>query len=162
VISTFIIENYALVRVLLVIAAIACVALTAVLVRMGLRGRRIAGILAAVATVVVLGLTLTADKFPNPGVGCTFDGSTFYYDFYNIVLFFLPVLFATIWARRPQLVLLGGVGLSAVIETVQAFIPVLGRRCDLGDWLANSTGTVLAVLVAAGVTVLVERVRRRS
>lgn len=159
--STFIIEHYFVVRLLLVVAAVACVALAAVLTWTERVGRRIATAVAAIATVVVLLLTLTPDKYPNPASTCSFDPSYFYNDELNIVLFLLPALFAVVATRRPLVVLAGGIGLSALIELVQYLALALGRRCDVGDWLANSTGTLAGVIVAAVVMAIVRRARRR-
>ncbi|MGW9499014.1 VanZ family protein [Streptomyces prasinus] len=44
--------------------------------------------------------------------------------------------------RRPALVALLGVLLSAAIETVQGSASVVGRLCDTSDLLANSTGVL--------------------
>ncbi|MCC9177270.1 VanZ family protein [Arthrobacter sp. zg-Y750] len=55
-----------------------------------------------------------------------------------------------------------GVGLSALIEAVQAFVPVLGRSCTATDWLANSAGALTgAVLAAAALWIHRARTRRR-
>ena len=160
-ISTFIIENYFLVRLVLVIAAILFVVIAALLVRAGRRGKRIATVIAAVGVVAVLGLTLVPDTYPMAGVTCSFDPSEFYRDSFNVMLFLLPAIFAVIAVRHPLLVFASGVALSAVIEVIQALSPVLGRRCDIGDWLANSTGTAIGVLLAVGVIAVVGRISRR-
>jgi glycopeptide antibiotics resistance protein len=159
--STFIIENFLLVRIALIVGALVCVALAAVLGWIGRTGQRIATGIAAVAAVAVVLLTLTPDKYAIPAVTCSFDPSFFYNDEFNIVLFLLPVLFAVVATRRPVVVLAGGIGLSAIIEVVQSLTLALGRRCDVGDWLANSTGTAIGVLIAVVVMAVIRRVKRR-
>lgn len=159
--STFIIENFLLVRIALVVGAIVCLALAAVLLWIGRTGQRIAIAISAIAALAVLLLTLTPDKYPIPAVTCSFDPAYFYNDEFNIVLFLLPALFAVVATRRPIVVLAGGIGLSALIELVQSLTLALGRRCDLGDWLANSTGTVIGVLVAVVLMAVIRRVQRR-
>jgi hypothetical protein len=69
----------------------------------------------------------------------------------NVVLF-LPVgaLAAAVWWRRPLVaVWLGCVALSVTIEAVQYLVPT-GRVANAADVLANATGALLGVLVAAG------------
>ncbi|MCU1404636.1 MAG: hypothetical protein JWQ43_939, partial [Glaciihabitans sp.] len=161
-ISTFIIENYVLVRVILVVAAVAAVVLCALLVRAGRTGRRLSGVIAAVALVVVLGLTLAPDSEPTYGAGCYLQVDRFLNDEWNVILFLLPALFAVVAVRRPLLVLAGGLILSALIELVQLLTPMLGRLCDADDWLANGAGTVAGVLVAMIVAAIVERFSRRG
>ena len=67
----------------------------------------------------------------------------------NVALFFPPVFFATPATRRPLLMLAAGAGLSAAIEAAQAVLPVIGRACDTNDWAMNTTGMILAVLLAS-------------
>ncbi|WP_447646208.1 VanZ family protein [Nocardioides zeae] len=65
----------------------------------------------------------------------------------NVVLFVAPVLFAVVATRRPLLVAAAGSGLSALVETVQALVPVLGRSCSTNDWLSNSIGVVIGAVL---------------
>lgn len=160
-ISTFIAENYRLVQAILVVAAIACIVITALLLR-ARRGRRIAAVIAGAATVVVLALTLIPDKVPNDAVGCNFEPANFFGDEQNVALFFLPALFAFVAIRRPLVVLVAGIVLSALIETIQALSPVIGRRCDIDDWFANSLGVIAGVVVALVVSIVVKRTKRRA
>ena len=67
----------------------------------------------------------------------------------NVVLFVAPALFAAIATRRPMLTLLAVSVLSALIETVQALVPALGRSCSTNDWLSNSIGAAIGVVLAA-------------
>lgn len=131
------------------------IVLAAMLTRSGRSGQRVSAVLATVATLVALALTLTPDKSANTAVTCSFEPFFFFNDIFNMVLFFLPVLFAVIAIRRPLIGLAGGIGLSMVIETVQATTLFLGRRCDINDWLANSTGTLFGVLAGTVVIALI-------
>ncbi|TCP43609.1 VanZ like protein [Tamaricihabitans halophyticus] len=66
----------------------------------------------------------------------------------NLVLFVPPVLLAGILTGRPGTMLLVASGASAVIEVIQAFLPVLGRSCATNDWLANTLGAALGAVLA--------------
>lgn len=67
----------------------------------------------------------------------------------NIVLFVPAVLLAAVLTGRPWLVFIAGCGAAALIETVQALLPVLGRSCSTSDWLANALGALLGAVLAA-------------
>jgi glycopeptide antibiotics resistance protein len=162
VLSTFIIENYLLVRILLIVALVVAVGVVVILARAGKRGRIIAAAISGASLVVVLLLTLTPDTYPLDGVTCNFVSYLPLWDVYNILLFLLPAVFAVVATRRPIIVLFSGILLSAVIEFVQYLNPVFGRRCDVDDWIANGTGTVIGVLIAVAVIQIVKRVGRRS
>ena len=161
-ISTFVAENYVLVRIVIAIAVALSIALAVVLARSGVTGRTIAGALSGVALLVVLGLTFAPDKYPVAAIGCNLEAQSFYTDYLNVALFYLPVLFAVIATRSPWIVLAFGIGMSAAIEAIQAVLPVLGRRCDLNDWATNSLGTLIGVLVGFVVIVVFARLRRRT
>lgn len=77
--------------------------------------------------------------------------------FANLVLFVAPVFLAGVATRRPMPALLCGIGLSLLIEVVQALIPGIGRSCDSTDLLANTLGAAIGSGLAAGVLVLTER-----
>jgi len=154
--STFIIENYALVRLAMLIGVIGCLVVAALLVRATQRGRRIAAIIAALAVIVVLALTLTPDTYPLAEATCNLQSNTPLNDDFNILLFLLPALFAVVASRKPVFVFLGGVAFSALIEFVQYANPLFGRRCDVDDWLANSAGTAVGVVVAVVLVAVVE------
>ncbi len=66
----------------------------------------------------------------------------------NVVLFVAPALFAAVATRRPLLVFVATSMLSALIETVQALIPAIGRSCSTNDWLSNTIGAAIGVLLA--------------
>ena len=78
------------------------------------------------------------------------------------MLFGPLVLLAGIVTRRPWAMFLAGTALSALIEAVQALVPMLGRSCTATDWLANSAGALTgAVLAAAALWIHRARNRRR-
>jgi len=66
----------------------------------------------------------------------------------NVVLFVAPALFASVATRRPVLVLTAASLLSALIETVQALVPAIGRSCSTNDWLSNTIGAAIGVSLA--------------
>lgn len=160
-ISTFITEHFLLVRIVLVVGVVGAIVLAGVLAGAGRTGRRVAAGIAAAAVLVVLGLTLTPDTPSGTTVTCNLEPYRIVGDEFNIALFLLPALFAVIASRRPGAVLAVAVGLSLVIEVVQATAPSLGRRCDIDDWLANSVGAVTGVLLAMVVLALVDKVGQR-
>ena len=149
--STFIVENYAIVRMLMVVALVAAVVVAALLVHR----RRIASILASVGLLVVLGLTLTPDTNPLPAQVCNLQSYTPFGDDFNILLFLVPAIFAVVAMRHPLIVLAGGIAISAGIELAQYLVPWFGRRCDVDDWLANSLGTLIGVALAVAVGAVV-------
>ena len=65
----------------------------------------------------------------------------------NLLLFVPPALLATVASRRPLAVLVGGSLLSAVVEASQALVVGIGRACDTTDWLCNTLGVALGVLL---------------
>jgi hypothetical protein len=160
VISTFIAGHQTLMTVLVGVALVVGVALAAVLVRARSRGRRVAGALAALGVLGIVGLTLVPDTARPADVRCNLDPIYSLRDHENMLLFLVPALFAVVALRRPLLVLAAGVGLSLAIEAVQAAVPAVGRRCDVDDWLANGIGTLVGVAVAAALVSILDR--RRS
>lgn len=68
--------------------------------------------------------------------------------FGNLVLFVAPALLAAVATRRPALTFVAGCALSAGIETLQALVPAMGRSCDTTDWLSNSIGAAIGVVLA--------------
>jgi len=159
--STILAENYLLVRLAMIVGLIVTIVVAALLVRAHGRGQRIATYIAVAGLVVVIALTLTPDTNPLDGSVCNLQPYSFYSDAYNIVLFGIPAIFAVVAIRRPVIVLLSGILLSGVIELAQYWNPWFGRRCDIDDWLANSIGTLVGVLIAVVVIAVAGRLRRR-
>jgi len=149
--STFIAENYLLVRLLLIAALVAAVVVTAILAR-ARHGRRIAAVLAGAGLLVIIALTLTPDTYPLDAATCNLQPYSSFTDVYNILLFLVPALFAVVATRHPLVVLAGGIAFSAGIELAQYLVPWFGRRCDVDDWLANTLGTLVGVVLAVGVS----------
>ena len=160
--STILSENYLLVRLAMIVGLIVTLVVAALLVRAHGPGQRIATVISALAVVIVIALTLTPDTNSLEGSVCNLQPYSFYSDAYNMVLFGIPAIFAVVATRRPVVVLLVGVGFSALIELAQYWNPWLGRRCDVDDWLANSIGSVVGVLLAVIVVALVLAVQKRS
>lgn len=77
--------------------------------------------------------------------------------FANLVLFVGPVFLAGAATRRWLLAAAAGSASSALVELLQAVVPLLGRSCDTNDWLANTLGSVLGGALA----LLVLRLARR-
>jgi hypothetical protein len=148
---------------LVLLVVVAVLALVATLRRTG--RRRAASALAAGALLVAVAATLWLTLRP-----LALDGPaqrTLYLDpiegawgwrsiawrpvVANVALF-LPVgaLAAAVWWRRPILaVWLGCVAMSVTIEAAQYLVPT-GRVANAADVLANATGALLGVLLAAG------------
>lgn len=77
----------------------------------------------------------------------------------NVALFLPPAFFATLATRRPLVVLAAGAGLSAAIEALQALVFAIGRACDTNDWMMNTIGVAVGVLLALGTIRLRGRTR---
>lgn len=159
-ITNFLTDNSAMVPVVLLLVAVVCVGVGYVVVR-----RQYASwvlwALAMVLLLPVVALTLVPTSARVDEVVCVVQ-------FYaptlgrvevlaNVALFVPPVYFATLATRRPLLIVLAGVTLSAVIEAVQALIPAIGRACDTNDWAMNTGGVVLGVFLAAATFALTRR-----
>ncbi|MEP9363768.1 VanZ family protein [Nocardioides sp. CN2-186] len=65
----------------------------------------------------------------------------------NVVLFVAPALFAAVATRRPGRVLVAASAGSALIEAAQAMLPEIGRSCSTNDWLSNTIGVAIGVLL---------------
>jgi hypothetical protein len=152
-ITDFLLEHSALVPVALLLVALACAVVGHALLRR--QRHRVLRALLVLSVLPVLGLTLVptfdgwvayevcAVQFALPGLG-TVELLA------NVALFVPPVFFGVLVTRRPLLVLAAGSALSAVLEAVQALVPGIGRACDTNDWMMNTIGTVIGVLLAVG------------
>lgn len=150
VISTFIVDNYALTRIALGVALVVAIVVALNLVRQGRIGRRIATGLAIAGGVAILALTLAPDARSVDGVmACNFTVYSIAGDTFNMALFLLPAIFVVVATRRPLIVAAAVPLLSALIELVQFLSPVLGRRCDVDDLIANVVGGLIGVAIGA-------------
>ena len=127
---------------------------------------RAARVLLNLYTAAILLLTLFPTTYRTVETRCMVDGGLARLldpePLANIVLFGPLVLLAGIVTRRPWAMFLAGTALSALIEAVQALVPMLGRSCTATDWLANSAGALTgAVLAAAALWIHRARNRRR-
>ena len=142
----------------------ACTAVAWALHRGGVRGRRIAGVLAVLAVLAVVPLTVTPDT-ARPQTFCAVQlawpslGGV--ESLANIAMLVPVACFAVVATRRPVAVLVAASGLSAAIELAQALVPALGRACDTNDWAMNSMGAALGVLLAVLAGVVAGRGARR-
>jgi VanZ family protein len=119
-----------------------------------LRKPRLMRALLVAAALVVAGLTLYPDGDPSPERTCAVQlpylSPTAVESIANILLF-VPIAFLlSIVRRRPVAAALLTVATSAVIETVQALVLVIGRACDTSDLITNSIGAILGGLCAYG------------
>lgn len=161
-ISTIIIENFFLVRLLLLAGFIGAIVGAGLLVRAGRRGRVIAAIIAGAGLVVVIALTLTPDTYPLDGVVCYLVVDSPLWDILNIALFLVPAIFIVIAVRKPIIVAASGILFSALIEFLQYANPWFGRRCDVNDFIANAAGMLIGVVIGAIVIAVVTRRQKRA
>ncbi|WP_340685586.1 VanZ family protein [Amycolatopsis coloradensis] len=156
-ITNFLLDHSALVPVAILLVALVC----AVLGLLFADRRRILWALAGVSSLPVFALTLVPTVHTIDEILCTVQFSVPTLGavelLANVALFLPPVCFAALASRRPVTMLAAGSVLSAVIETLQALVPAIGRACDTNDWLMNTIGAVLGALIAAGTAWLVDR-----
>jgi hypothetical protein len=118
--------------------------------------------LASLVLPTTLALIFAATLSPTaphrmPGVGScgthltTMGGLTSMQGLLNVLLFIPAAGMLTLASGRPADGIAAGIGLSAVVEAVQALIPQLGRSCQLHDLVANSLGAIAGVGLAATV-----------
>jgi glycopeptide antibiotics resistance protein len=148
-ITNFLLDHAALVPVSILLLALIC----AVIGWFARDRRRLLWTLTGIALVPVFALTLVpSSRSGVDGVTCTLQFSAPTLGsvelLANVALFLPPVFFAALATRRPLVVLAAGIGLSVVIEAVQALIPAIGRACDTNDWLMNTIGAVVGVALA--------------
>ncbi|WP_410605180.1 VanZ family protein [Amycolatopsis sp. lyj-90] len=156
-ITNFLLDHSALVPVAILLVALVCAVLGHLLA-----GRpRILWALTGVSLVPVFALTLVPAGRTLDETGCTVQFSLPTLGavelLANVALFLPPVYFAALASRRPLTMLAAASALSAVVEAVQALVPAIGRACDTNDWLMNTLGAVLGVLLALGTAWLVKR-----
>lgn len=123
--------------------------------------RRTAGVLAALAALPILTLTLTPTR-RDVLVGCAVDWSpplTAPEPLWNVLLFVPFGLALAVASRRPVRAVAAGSALSLGIELAQAVATPIGRSCDTSDWIANSVGSLIGVALA-GVGVGLARLQR--
>ncbi|MFF3038761.1 VanZ family protein [Arthrobacter citreus] len=117
-----------------------------------------------VTAAAILLLTLFPTTYRTVETRCLVDGGLAHLvapePLANVVLFVPLVLLAAIRTKRPLAMFLAGSALSALIETVQALVPVLGRSCTTGDWLANTAGALTGAVLAA-VALWIHRARSK-
>lgn len=125
--------------------------------------RRAAGVVAALALLPIVALTMTPTS-RDMRIGCAIDWSpqlTTAEPLWNVLLFVpFGLALAVAW-RRPVLAVAAGSATSFAIELVQAIVTPIGRSCDTSDWVANTAGTLIGVLLA-GVGVGLARMQRRD
>lgn len=157
-ITTFLVEHRWVAPALLLLLLIVCPLVGSWLTRHGLLTRW----LSAVSVLAVLALTLVpTDR--QLEVGCTVQWALPMWGrvelVANVALFAAPVMLLGILLRRPVVAFVGGAAFSALIETVQAVVPAIGRSCDTTDWLSNAIGSGIGALLAV---VALQLARRRD
>ncbi|RSN42105.1 VanZ family protein [Amycolatopsis sp. WAC 04197] len=147
-ITNFLLDHSALVPVAILLVALVC----AVLGHLFAGRHRVLWMLTGVALVPVVALTLVPNRHTIDEILCTVQfslptlGSVELLA--NVALFLPPVYFAALASRRPVTMFAAGSALSAVIESLQAVVPAIGRACDTNDWLMNTIGALLAAGMA--------------
>jgi MFS family permease len=115
--------------------------------------RPVPSVLAGISLGIVLGVTFsrTLPDWAGREEFCHLNGFSLHgsSELLNALLFVPLVFFAVLATRRPVVVTVAAVALSAVIEIAQP----LTRRglCETQDFFNNSAGAVVAALVAVGV-----------
>lgn len=161
-ITDLLLDNAALVPLGLLAAALLCVAVGLALLRPGRTRRRALVAAAGLAAIPVLALTLVPSLKASEGrLGCTVQFAlptlTTVELLANVALFVPVVFFSVLASRRPLFVLAAATGASAAVEAVQALVPALGRACDTNDWLMNTIGAGVAVLLGLATIALGQR-----
>jgi len=114
-----------------------------------------------VSLVILAGLTLYPEGGAGRDVACTIEAPYFSLraaeTLANVLLFIPPVGLTGLLFRRPALAALAGSVASALIELGQAVVPAIGRACDTGDLITNTTGAVLGGVIAATALSLARR-----
>jgi len=157
VISTLLAENAVLVRIFFWVAVAAFALVGWVIYRSGLN--RLLLVLAVVSLAGMFALTLSPSNSPGASF-CTVQFSTPFRGIdtlANVAMTVPLALFATLWCRRPLLLIAAVSGLSALVELLQALAPALGRACDTDDWVMNTVGAATGALLAVAIIALRKR-----
>ena len=162
-ISAFLVAYHDLVPVAFFLIALACVGVGYLALRQPRSGRWLLWGPLCLSTLPVIALTLVpASTSGAADVGCTVQFSVptlgGVENLANIALFFPLAFFAALVTRHPLLTLVAGSSLSVAIEALQAVAPAIGRACDTNDWLMNTIGTVVGVLLAWVTMTLANRI----
>ncbi|OLF16702.1 VanZ family protein [Actinophytocola xanthii] len=165
-ITNFLLDNSALVPVVLVLAVVLCVGVGCVVLRSRRFAVRVLWVLVALSVLPVLALTLVPTRSRVESVACVIQFSAPTVGsvelLANVALFVPPVYFGALSTRRPLPTLVVAAVFSAAIETVQALIPAIGRACDTNDWAMNTAGAVVAAILAAATMAVTARATSRS
>jgi hypothetical protein len=163
VITNALLDHAGLVPLALLAVAVGCVLLGWV----ALGSRRLTGTLLGASLLPVVALTLVPTATSRvDDVRCTVQfalptlGSVELLA--NVALFLPPAFFGALVTRRPVWALAAATGASVAVETLQALVPVLGRACDTNDWLMNTLGATVGVLLAVGALAAASRRHRAS
>lgn len=108
--------------------------------------RQLTGALGLASAIAVLAIVFTPTG-RELTVGCAVEWTiplpSAVEPFANVALFAPVAYLGALLTRRPGMVAGIAVGASALIEATQGLLPVLGRSCSTGDWVANSIGALL-------------------
>jgi VanZ family protein len=161
-VTIFFLEHPAFVPMALLLIALICIGIGFLILCSRRYGHRITWTFLALSSLLVFALTLGPSHNSRPDdVVCSIQLSvptlTSVELLANVALFVPLAFFATLATRRPLSMLAAGAGLSAAIEVVQAVVPAIGRACDASDWMMNTVGTVVGVLLACATIALASR-----
>ncbi|GAB3411940.1 hypothetical protein GCM10027515_33780 [Schumannella luteola] len=136
------------------------------LLRRGDRGRLALVGMTAIVLAFVLGLTLLPTGQWTSGQFCslrlTTPGLLSFEPFSNVGLFVPLGFFLALATRMPVISVAAGSLVSAGVEAAQAYVTAIGRACDANDWMLNTAGTLVGVLLAVVVSVLARRSAART
>jgi glycopeptide antibiotics resistance protein len=162
-ITTFLVEHSALVPVFALLLAVLGVGVGLLVLRSGKPW--IGWSLFALSTLPVFALTLVPSGSAQDRVFCTVQFSLPSWGsvelLANLALFFPPAFFAVLATRRPWAVLVLASAGSVLVEGVQALVPGIGRACDTNDWMMNTIGALIGILLALGTLAFQHRLYRQ-
>lgn len=150
-VATFLVEHAWAVPLVFLALVAGIVPLGMILLRTGRGGRHVTRGLGLLALLVVVPLTLLPEGEPSQ-IFCTvqfaWPSLRGVETLANITLLLPATFFLTLLLRRPVLVAAAASAGSALIELVQAILPVIGRACDTTDWEMNTIGAALGAVLA--------------